>query len=175
MSRRNPLARREPNGRIQRRPDLELMSPVEVRRMLDASALGMRDRVWASPLGILHLRGKLTATQFAAGIHWAELSVEYSAASQSPRAPRSAALEPKGGTPPDPDSPRGVREARQHAKTMQSYTSGLNLLRSLGEAAGTAVADVCEKEQYPVGEIQLGALRGGLAALAALWGRERRK
>lgn len=174
MTRRKALASREPNGRP-RPPRPDLMSPTEVRRMLDASALGMRDRVWGCPLGILHLRGKLTATQFAAGMHWAKLSAEYSAASQSPRAPRSAALDPKGGTPPDPDSPRGVREARAHARTMGSYTTGLSLLRSLGEAVGGAVADVCEKEQYPVGEAQLGALRGGLAALAALWGRERRK
>ena len=169
MTRRNPLARREPSGKIQRAPP-DLMSPAEVRRLLDAAKAGLRDPVWSSHVGILKARGLITDTQFAAARRWLELVAEYAVATQSPRQPKSANLDPKGGTAPDPDSATGRREARRHAKTVESYQTARKVLVAIGEAPRVALRDVVELDLYPVGAFQLAALRGALSALAALWG-----
>ena len=148
------------------------MPPTEVRRMVDAARLGLRDAVWASPLGLLHVSGKITATQFAAGRHWAALVEDYGKACQGPKPPRSAKLEQGSGASPDPDSAKGLREAKRHAKTVESYLAAQKILRLMGSPSERAVADVCEHSLYPVGTLQLAALRSGLSALAALWGRK---
>jgi hypothetical protein len=134
----------------------------------------MRDPVWATTLGYLYLSGKVTGSQFAAGKRWTDLARDYSAASQSPKQPRSANLDPKGGTPPDPDSPAGLREARQHSQTVHQHLAALELLKLTGDATRRAVADTCELGRMPDGHDQLMALSRGLTVLAAFWA-ERRK
>ena len=94
MSRRKHLAVRKPCGRIARKADPELLDPLRVRRLVDASVAGLRDSLWATTLGRLHLTGKLSASEVAAGVRWASLVADYDAACQSPRPPRSAKLEP---------------------------------------------------------------------------------
>jgi hypothetical protein len=134
----------------------------------------MRDPVWATTLGYLYLAGKVTGSQFAAGKRWADLARDYSAASQSPKTPQSANLDPKGGTPPDPDSPTGAREARREAHVLHQYIAGLGIINLAGAPARRAVEAVCEQGQVPAGHVQLEALGRGLSALAAFWS-ERRK
>ena len=168
MPPRKHLAKREPNGKPQRQPH-DMMSPLEVRRMVDAAKRGLKDPIWATQLGILHLEGKLTTSQFAAGKRWAELARDYSVAMQSPKSPRSVALEASGGSPIDPNSAKGVKEARQHSRTVHGYLGALEALKRTGEAPRLAVRDVCEFNLFPVGSFQLAALRTGLQGLAAWW------
>lgn len=102
MSRRKAIAKREPNGRIQRDPPLP--PPSEVRRLRDAALSGMRDPTWGTELGRLYLVGKITATMFAAGKRWGELASQYSQALCSPAPdPKAICLERMGGSPIDPD------------------------------------------------------------------------
>ena len=171
MARRKNLLARTPTGQLQRRQLLEVMPPTEVRRLLDASRKGLRDAVWSSALGELHVRGKISAAQFAAGRAWLELIDDYGKATQAPKEPRSAKLEKTNRQDwVDPDSAAGRKEARRHAKTVERYLAGQKLLRFMGEATEAAVADVCERDIYAITTFQLAALRGGLSALAALWG-----
>jgi hypothetical protein len=82
MSKRKHLAVRKPGGRIYSygsQPS-ELLSPTEVRRLVDGAAMGLKDSTWSSTLGRLHLAGKLNASQLAAGKRWAELVSSYSQA-----------------------------------------------------------------------------------------------
>jgi hypothetical protein len=168
MTRRKPLAIRQPNGQPRRQP--EGPSATEVVRLRDAALAGMRDPVWATSIGRLYLAGKLTSSQFAAGKRWADLAAEYSAACLAPRQPRSAKLERGDASPVDPDSPQGQKEARQHVQTVHAWATASEALNRTGAAPRTAVRDVCEQNLSPVGELQLVALRSGLSALAMLWG-----
>ena len=78
MTPRKHLAKREPNGKPQR--ERSGPSPTEISRLRDAALAGMKDPIWGTQLGILHLSGKLTTSQLAAGKRWAELARDYSAA-----------------------------------------------------------------------------------------------
>jgi len=174
MTRRKAMVSREPNGRKKRLPPT-LPPASEVSRLRDAALAGMRDPVWGTTLGYLYLSGKVTGSQFAAGKRWADLARDYSAANQSPKQPRSANLDPKGGEPPDPDSPRGLREAQQHARTLHQYLAGLGIINLAGAPARRAVENICEQGLAPVGHAQLEALGKGLSALSAFWGEGKRK
>jgi len=165
MTRRKNLVHRQPNG--QPRRTAQLPPPSEVSRLRDAALAGMRDSVWGTSLGRLFLAGDITATQFSAGKRWAELSAKYSVACGGPKPARSAALDPDGGSPADPDSLQGRREARRARQTVESYLTASKVLKGMGAATEAAVRDVCDRDLHPVGVIHL---RGGLSALAALWG-----
>ena len=167
MPPRKHLAKREPNGKPQR--ERSGPSPTEISRLRDAALAGMKDPIWGTQLGILHLSGKLTSSQLAAGKRWADLARDYSAACQSPRAPKSVDIEPGGGSPIDPDSAKGLREARRHSQIVHGYLGSLEALKRTGEAPRLAVRDVCEFNLFPVGSFQLAALRTGLQGLAAWW------
>ena len=165
MTRRKNLVHRQPNG--QPRRSAQLPPPAEVTRLRDAALAGMRDSVWGTSLGRLFLSGHITATQFSAGKRWAELSAKYSVACGGPKPARSAALDPDGGSPADPDSLQGRREARRHGLTVERYLAASKVLKGMGATSEAAVRDVCDRDLHPVGLIHL---RGGLSALAALWG-----
>jgi hypothetical protein len=164
MSRRKPMAVREASGRVKR--ESHLPSPAEVTRLRDAALAGMRDAVWGSMLGYLFLAGKINAIQFAAGKHWNELAADYARARLSPKQPRSANLDPKGGTPADPDSAQGRREARRQVLTVEDYEEALNVLKRLGAPVARAVFDICEGGRVPGGMAELQNLKRGLSALA---------
>ena len=145
------------------------MAPTEARRLMDAAKTGLRDPVWGTTLGWLHLSSKLTAAQFAAGNRWAEVAAEYSAACNGPRPPKSASLERGQGEALDPDSPDGLREARQHTKALVRYVGAAAILNAAGARARRAVADTCERGQMPEGVDSLRALKAGLDVLAVWW------
>jgi hypothetical protein len=166
MSRRKPMAAREPSGRIKR--ESHLPSPAEVTRLRDAALNGMRDPVWGSMLGWLFLAGKINAVQFAAGKHWNELAADYARATLAPRHPRTANLDPKGGTPADPDSAQGRREARRQVLTVEDYEEALNVLKRLGGPVLAIVIDICEGGRVPGGVAELQHLKRGLSALAGV-------
>ena len=174
MSRRKVLAHREPNGKPQRTRPAELMSPTEARRLMDAARTGLKDPVWGTTLGWLHLSGKLTTTQFAAGKRWAEVAAEYSEACQGPKQPRSANLNSAGGEPSDPDSLQGAKEAKGHTRALHRYIGALEVIRRTGEAPARAVAATCERGSMPEGADSLNNLRRGLDALATWWAGDRK-
>lgn len=177
MSRRKHLAVRKPGGRIYSygsQPS-ELLSPTEVRRLVDGAAMGLKDSTWSSTLGRLHLAGKLNASQLAAGKRWAELVSSYSQACQGPRPPRTKPLDAIGGTPADPDSEKGAREVRRHERATASYLDGRHALRLAGPTAERVVESVCIHDQAPAGFDEMNALRSGLSALSTWWGSSKRK
>jgi hypothetical protein len=134
MSRRKVLAHRNrASGRVIAPTD-ELLSPTEARRLIDQAAVGLKDATWSTMAGRLYLYGKLGASEYSAAKRWCALTSEYSTACQSPRQPQSLSLEIMGGTPADPDSDAGQREARRHERASAAFLEGRNTLR-LGGAA----------------------------------------
>ena len=174
MSRRKPMAIRNPCGRISRSDHQELLAPTQVRRLLDAAAAGLRDALWSTMLGRIHLAGKITAAQFAAGKRWAELVSDYSTACQSPRAPQTVLFDAKGGTPADPDSEKGAREAPRHERAVARYLEGRHALRLAGPHAECVVTSVCISDHAPAVFDELNALRAGLQSLSAQWSARRK-
>ena len=173
MSRRKHLAIRKPSGGI-RHVKSELLSPTETRRLMEGASTGLRDAAWGSMLGRIYLTGKISASEFAAGKRWNELAVEYSQACQSPHQPRTAALETHGGTPADPESATGARQARRHHRATAAWLDGRNALRVVGSTAERVVNAVCAEGQAPAGLSELESLQEGLRALSALWSAKRK-
>jgi hypothetical protein len=170
MARRKHLAQREPNGRIKRQPrEIELPAPAETRRMRDMAAAGVRDPEWGSMLGRLYLVGHITETQYNAGRRWSNVVADYSMACCSPPIPRTAALDPSGGAAADPDTDIGKREARRHARIVEIYLAGAEMLKRAGTVPQRVVSMVCEKDLAPAGFFEVEALRVGLQTLAAFW------
>ena len=167
MTRRRNLVHRQPNG--QPRRTAQLPPPSEVSRLRDAALAGMRDSVWGTSLGRLFLAGKITATQFSAGKRWSELSAKYSVACGGPKPARSAALDPDGGSPADPDSLQGRREARRHGLTVERYLAASKVLKGAGGLSWRVVVAVCDQNLAPAGVVEVNALRVGLQALASFW------
>jgi len=163
MSRRKTLAQREASGRVKRNAP-QLPSPIEVVRLRDAALMGLRDSIWGSTLCWLFLTGKIDGAMFAAGKHWLRLVADYDEACLAPREPGTVALDPEGGTPADPDSPRGRRQARRHVFAVEDYEQALAVLKRCPAGILAVVEAICEQGRLPEpGELL--ALRIGLSAL----------
>jgi hypothetical protein len=176
MTRRKSMSPREKNGQTKRSlREPEGPSPTSVARLRQASLRGQEDPKWSTTLGMLSLGRKITDAQFAAGLHWAELARDYSQACLAPRQPRSANLNPMGGSTIDPDSAQGRREARRDGKTFHRYIASLAALTHAGAAPRAAVAHVVERDQWVAGAMELEDLRTGLSALAEWFGGGARK
>jgi hypothetical protein len=174
MSRRKCMAPRHPCGRSRPSRDTELLSPTETRRLRDAAVAGLRDQLWATTIGRLHLTGRLTTAQLAAGKRWAELAVAYSIACQSPCPPKTRPLDASGGRPSDPDSDAGVKESRRHERATAAYLDGRHALRLAGREAERVVDSVCVQDHAPAGLCELDALRAGLQSLSTWWSARRK-
>ena len=74
------MAVREPNGRASRAGATELLPPTEIRRLFDAASAGLRDPMFGTMLGRIHLVGEITRAELAAGLRWAELTADYAVA-----------------------------------------------------------------------------------------------
>jgi hypothetical protein len=177
MSRRKPLAPRKPSGRVYSYAttrDTALLSPTQVRRMVDAAGAEARDPLWATMIGRIYLAGKLSATEFAAGKRWSELVASYSIACRSPRPPTTISFDEPGGSGLDVDSPRGECEVIAHERINAAWLAGRNALRLAGRDAERVVDHVCARDCALAGFGELNALRAGLQALAALWAAKRK-
>ena len=168
-TRRKNLVTREPNGRAKRSPLPRMLAPSEVRRLRDAAMVGLRAAEWGSSLGWLYIHKRIDDRQYAAGRLWCEIMRDYGAAIQGPRQPKTANLDPTGGTSADPDSDTGHREARRHVIWINMGEAGSKRLKSTGEPVRRVVMAVCEQDQIPAGMAELIQLRKGLDVLAALW------
>ena len=172
---RKVLAPRKPCGQLKREPrDSRPLAPIQVRRLLDAAAEGLRDPLWGSMIGRLHLNGKISSAELATAKHWARIVANYSAACCSPRPPRTVPLDAIGGTPVDPDSATGERGVRRHERASAAWLEGRNALRLAGRDAERVVDSVCARDCALAGFGELNALRAGLQALAALWSAKRK-
>lgn len=169
MSRRKSMAQREPNGRVQREP--QLPPPSEVRRLRDAALAGMRDPTWGTELGRLYLVGKITSAMFAAGKRWGELAARYSQALCSPSPdPKAVCFDRSGGESPDPDSYEGRKEARRHLRAVASFMDAHVALKADSIGSERVVRFVCERNEMLLGHEGLICLTRGLSTLAGFWG-----
>jgi hypothetical protein len=161
---------REPNGREQR-PAKEY-APVEVRRLLDAAMSGMRDAEWATALGRLYVRQKITTPMYAAGKRWTERVARYHDAIDAPPPnPKALVLEGRmGGTPPDPDSDEGRKRVAKDTQSVTDFMAAHGALLGAGMLAEAMVRNTCERDIQPDGYEQLRALNRGLLWLADYWG-----
>lgn len=169
MTKRKNVTAREPNGRPQR---VNLPPSSEVKRLRDAALSGMRDPMWGTELGRLHLVGKIDARQFAAGKHWGELASKYSQAMQGPCPDPKAVNFDRGagGQQIDPDSHEGRKEARRHARSVQSFIDAHVALKATSVASERLVRLVCERNEMLAGYGDFMALSCGLITLADFWG-----
>lgn len=158
--------RREPNGRHQRGRGEREYPPTQVKRLRDAAMVGLRDPEWGTELGRLYLEGTITASMYAAGKDWREKAGKY-VNSIGVFPIRSPSAEPgRGGSPPDPDSPEGQKQAAREANAMERFFEAHHVLLSAGKMAEGAVRRLCEHNEGPCGMAELIALRNGLSALA---------
>ena len=172
MSRRKHLATREPNGRV--KPATSLMSPTQVRRLVDLAAAETRHQALGSMLGRIYLSGKISATEYAAGTRWRDIAVNYSISCRGPRPPRTISFDAPGGSPTDPDSESGAQEVKLHEQANRAWIEGRNALRLAAGRAEEVVDAVCVRECAPCGYAEYTALRDGLQALSILWSGKRK-
>ena len=141
MSRRKHLAVRKPCGRLYPARDRDLLSPTEVRRLVDAAADGLRDQVWGPSSGGCISTARSALAQFAAAKRWAEMVANYSIACRSPSPPRTFSFDTPGGTPIDPDTETGEREVASPRARQRGLSRGpqrASPRRSRGRARGRA-------------------------------------
>ncbi len=168
MARRKTMAQREPNGRVQR---VQQLGAGEIRRLRDAAMSGLRDPMWGTELGRLHLTGKITTVQFAAGRQWCEYAARYQQALCCPSPdPKAVAWESLKSEGADPDSPEGRKEARRHVRSVASYQDAHVALKSSLGVSVRILQQVCERDEMLTGHMELQSLICGLDALAGFWG-----
>jgi hypothetical protein len=132
----------------------------------------MRDPLWGTEIGRLHLAGKVTHVMLAAGKQWAEYATRYSQALCSPSPdPRAIAIGTASGRSDiDPDSYEGRREVRRHIRAVQSFVDAAAALTAQSAASVGVVRSVCERNEVLSGHYDLMRLCSGLQVLADFWG-----
>jgi hypothetical protein len=163
---------REPNGRAQRSGDEKEFPPAAVKRLRDAAMSGMADPEWGSAAGRLFLAGKISTVQYAAAKRWAERVEKYHHAINAPP-PNPRALVIGGashGNPPDPDSEEGRKRAAKETQAVTDFKAAHGVLCAAGMISEAVVRNVCERDAYPAGQLELEAAQRGLLWLAQFWG-----
>jgi len=175
MSRRRNLGPRGETGRLllKHSVDHALMSPTEIRRLVDASRAGLRSAEFSSEVGRLLLTGAITSAEFAVAQRWATLAADYSRACCGPRPPRTPQVDANGGAEADPFSELGEREAKRNKRTIAEYTGGREILRSCSPQTERVVTSVVVGGFAAVGHADLKALHAGLGSLATWWSSRR--
>lgn len=131
----------------------------------------MRDPTWGTEIGRLYLVGKISSAMFAAGKQWGEYAARYSQALCSPSPdPKAVNWDRMGGEAPDPDTAEGRKEARRHARAVQSFIDASVALKHAGSRSERIVRMVCERDQMLAGHENLIALSVGLSTLSGFWG-----
>jgi hypothetical protein len=183
MSRRGrprKIGAREPNGRISRaeaealkrqvqdeiRPT-GLISPLEIRRFWVTAAGSARLEAFGTPVGQLLLFGKIDEAQYSAARAWAKLAARYRLAIESPRRPKSLALERIGSRSVGAAVAPG--DAVDKA-VVDKFLAARSVLLAQGWPVERTVSQCCDElGRAPVGHEELMRLREGLSALAKLW------
>lgn len=162
---------REPSGRPARSEEQKETAPAQVKRLRDAALAGMADAEWGTELGRLYLINKITAPMYSAGKRWAERARRYRwAINCPPDSPRSSSAERSGfSSPPDPDSERGLGEAKTDSEAVKVFLEAHAVLLGAGLLAERAVRSLCEDDVVMAGEIHSIALHKGLLWLVDHW------
>jgi hypothetical protein len=144
-------------------------SPTAVKRLVDASIAGASNPMWATPFGRMHLEGRFTYAEYAAGRRWDSLRRQYLIAiDASGSDPKSAAMElGRGGNELDPDSYAGIRVAKQHIASVKEFSAAYKALRGQGPLAAFVVEFLCKGEgRRIIRHEEFLAAKKGLQALA---------
>lgn len=159
---------REPNGRHQRGGEEREFAPTKVWRLINAALGEMADPMFGTMLGRLALTRKITATQFATGLDFAEKAARYQDAILAPaQDPKAISLE-RGSVshPVDVDSVGGRAEAKRHAHNKEVFLEAITELLELGPRTYNILRAVCERNQACTGTEEISELRKGLDRLA---------
>lgn len=163
MRRKNRLVTaREPNGRIQREPEL---AASEIRRVRDMAVRDARQAEWGAELGRLYLENAITGAMYSAGKRWREQAAEYRRAiGLFPI--KSASLERGSHSHAiDPDSEEGQKQAQRESNGAERFFAAHAALTSAGVLAESVVSRVCEEDGMLCGWVDHQSLRKGLDAL----------
>jgi hypothetical protein len=153
----------------------EIASPAETRRLFNAMLHGIRDSAYGSEIGRLYLVGKLTSAEVSIAKRWCELVTAYSSAMRGPKRPATVLLDDAGGTPSDPSSEIGIKEAKKHERAVANWIEGRDALRKAGRGVEAVVDDVVVHDRARPGFDELAALKAGLHALSSQWSSARKK
>lgn len=170
VRKRKLIVVREPSGRPQRSADIKEFPPTQVKRLRDAALAGMADAEWGSVCGQMFLQGRLTPSMYAAAKRWSERVVRFHSAINAPQPnPKGLNLDRSGGTPPDPDSPDGQMIAKIEAAVVTDFKAAHAMLLGAGKLSEACVRASCERNDAPVGIIEVEALQRGLRWLSDYW------
>lgn len=162
---------REPNGRASRAGELREYPPAQVRRLRDAALAGMADPEWGTIPGRMFLAGKIDAAQYAAAKRWSERVAKYQQAINAPQ-PNPKALQFESGArghDPDPASEEGRQRVAKDEAAIGQFNEAHAVLCGAGMISEAVVRNTCERDHWPVGQIEVEALNRGLLWLAEYW------
>ena len=167
--RKRMIGEREPNGKMSRavKRDIDGVSPAEAARLRDAALRGMRDQVWATPLGQAFATGAVCASEFEAGKRWCNLYRLFKAATGNKDA-ASASLE-RGAI--STSGEQDEKQAERERATVDAYNSARHRLSACGSAIERATREFCEDNgASPPGIVAFANAIRGLSVLANHWG-----
>ena len=144
-------------------------APAAIRRLREAALAGMQDSRWGTEAGRLLLLGRLTDKQYEAGCRWMTLYQRASSAMQSrPHVLSASDYNRSSGAASDPDSERGIEEAKRHLKDMETYQKALVKLAAHGPITNRALVTVFERNEMLADNLKF--LTCGLDTLAEFFG-----
>ena len=162
---------RHPGGSIKQKPS-ESMSPAEVRRLAEQASLGLRDAVWSTQLGRIHLAGKVSALEFSAvGSPNSPPIIRRPASRRCRRARRYSNA---------PTSTRRIRTVKGVARSTPPRARHRPVFGGQARIADggwgrTRRGSRCRPRRGAGGQVEFNALRAGLCALSTWWQSTRRK
>jgi len=113
----------------------------------------------------------ITAEQYLAAKRWDRQARLYFPAIGAPAPdPQAARMGKTRGTPPDPSSAAGKKQANRERNVVDSFCEALRQVEILGPAHVRTVREICEGAgRFPEGYADLMRLRAALTRLAVFW------
>jgi hypothetical protein len=117
------------------------------------------------------LEGSISAEQYLAAKQWDRRSRLYWPAICAPAPdPQAARIGKARGTPPDPSSAAGKKQANRERNVVESFHEALAQVEILGPAYVRTIREICEGTgRFPEGYADLMRLRAALTRLAVFW------
>ena len=166
---------RTPSGQPSRaagsRPEPKGLPPATVKRLIAIDAKRVEGAEYGTPVGRMVLEGGITTEQYLAARQWDRRSRLYWPAICAPAPdPQAARIGKARGTPPDPSSAAGKKQANRERNVVDSFREALAQVEILGPAYVRTVREVCEGSGRPTeGYADLMRLRAALTRLAVFW------
>jgi hypothetical protein len=173
--RKRKVGEREPNGRLSQavRRAMEPTPPAQAKRLRDAALRRMEDEAYGWEIGRLWVENRLDAHEWEAGKRLRRLTEELRKLKGGPNPnPKTVRIgEGHGGHDADPDSERGIEEARRTIELAAVVSAAVGAITP-GVIRST-VLRVVELDEPCTGPHGRAWLRDGLADLARHWRIER--